>query len=73
MMTYKQWNLLTKQELNGIAIDYTDPQGQAYSAPFCFHTLEEALNYGKLCIDQSIRSRSLQNTMNESIQGRVIG
>jgi len=58
-MTYKDWILLTKQELNGIAVDYTDPEGKSYSAPFCFYTLEEALNYGKLCIDQSIRSREL--------------
>lgn len=71
-MTYKEWNLLTRQESNGIAVDYTDPEGQSYSAPFCFHTLEEALNYGKLCIDQSIRSRSQQNDVNEAVQKRVI-
>lgn len=71
-MTYKEWNLLTIQELNGIAVDYTDPEGQSYSAPFCFHTLEEALNYGKLCIDQSIQLRSLQNNMNEAVQKRII-
>lgn len=58
-MTYKDWILLTKEELNGISVDYTDPEGKSYSAPFCFYTLEEALNYGKLCIDQSIRSREL--------------
>jgi len=34
--------------------------------------LEEALDYGKLCIDRSIRSRSLQKDVNEAIQGRVI-
>jgi hypothetical protein len=66
MMTYKEWNLLTKQELNGIAIDYTDPEGKSYSAPFCFYTLEEALNYGKLCIDKSIRSRGLVNKASEA-------
>ena len=57
MMTYKQWHLVTKQELKGIAVDYTDPEGHSYSEPFCFYTLEEALNYGKLRIDQSIRSK----------------
>jgi hypothetical protein len=66
-MTYKDWILLTKQELNGIAVDYTDPEGQSYSAPFCFYTLEEALNYGKLCIDQSIRSRELTNKEAEAV------
>lgn len=71
-MTYKEWNLLTKQELSGISVDYTDPEGQIYSAPFCFHTLEAALNYGKLCIDQSIQSRSLQNNVNEIVQKRII-
>ncbi|HEY9709014.1 MAG TPA: hypothetical protein V6D48_12505 [Oculatellaceae cyanobacterium] len=66
-MTYKDWILLTKQELNGIAVDYTDPEGQSYSEPFCFYTLEEALNYGKLCIDQSIRSRKLTNKEAEAV------
>jgi hypothetical protein len=58
-MNYKQWNLLPIAEGSGISIDYIDPQGNAYSAPFCFSTLDEALNYGKLCIDQLIRSKSL--------------
>lgn len=71
-MNYKEWNLLTIKEINGIAVEYTDPEGQSYSAPFCFHTLEEALNYGKLCIDQSINSRSLQNNVNEAVQKRII-
>ncbi|HAA27157.1 MAG TPA: hypothetical protein DCE56_05075 [Cyanobacteria bacterium UBA8553] len=66
-MTYKDWILLTKKELNGIAVDYTDPEGQLYSEPFCFYTLEEALNYGKLCIDQSIRSRELTNQETEAV------
>lgn len=71
-MNYREWNLLTKQEVNGITIDYTDPEGQSYSSPFCFHTLEEALNYGKICIDQSIHSRSLQNNVNQAVQKRII-
>ncbi len=60
-MTYKEWILLTTKELNGIAVDYKDPEGKSYSAPFCFFTLDEALNYGKLCIDRSIRSKELTN------------
>ncbi len=56
-MNYKQWSLVTKKELNGIAVDYTDPDGKVYSEPFCFYTLEEALNYGKMCIDQTIRTK----------------
>jgi hypothetical protein len=59
MMNYKQWRLITKEELQGVAVDYIDPEGKSYSEPFCFYTLEEALNYGKLCIDKSIRSKEL--------------
>lgn len=54
-MTYKQWNLITKKEGNGIAVDYTDPQGNIYNEPFCFHTLDEAVSYGKMRIEQNIR------------------
>jgi hypothetical protein len=72
MTSYKEWRLLTTQELNGIAVDYIDPEGQAYSGPFCFYTLEEALNYGKMCIDQSIRSRSSMSKGVEDVQSRVI-
>jgi hypothetical protein len=66
-MTYKEWILLTKQEENGIAIDYKDPEGHSYSVPFCFHNIEEALNYGKLCIDQLIRSKTLVNEGAEAV------
>lgn len=58
-MNYKQWSLVTKQELNGIAVDYTDPEGKVYTEPFCFYTLEEALSYGKMCIDKSIRLKQV--------------
>ena len=61
MMNYKQWRLVTKEELQGVAVDYIDPDGKSYSEPFCFYTLEEALNYGKLCIDKSIRSKQLMH------------
>jgi hypothetical protein len=60
-MNYKQWSLLIKKELNGIAVDYIDPSGQLYSEPFCFYTLEEALSYGKICIDKYTRSGALLN------------
>lgn len=56
-MNYKQWNLLPKKEGNYVVVDYTDPDGQLYSEPFCFSTLDEALNYAKLRIDQFIQSR----------------
>jgi hypothetical protein len=72
MMTYKEWNLLTSEELNGIAVDYIDPEGKSYSEPFCFYTLEEALSYGKMRIDQSIRLRSLKSNGVEAVQSRVI-
>jgi hypothetical protein len=72
MMTYKEWDLLTTEELNGIAVDYIDPQGKTYSEPFCFYTLEEALDYAKMRIDQSIRSKSLQHQGAEAVQSRVI-
>ncbi len=68
MMSYKEWNLVTSKELNGIAVDYIDPEGHSYSAPFCFYTLEEALNYGKLCVDQSIRSKTSVSDRIETAQ-----
>jgi hypothetical protein len=58
-MAYKEWILLTKEELSGIAIDCIDPEGKTYSEPFCFYSLDEALSYGKMCIDKYIRSKSL--------------
>lgn len=75
MTVYKEWNLVTSEELNGIAVDYVDPEGKTYSAPFCFYSLEEALDYGKICIDQSIRSRQLVSKGKgiEDVQSRVIG
>lgn len=53
-MTYKRWNLFTRKEGNGIVVDYSDPEGNYYSEPFCFPTLEEALSYGRICIDRRI-------------------
>lgn len=73
MMTYKEWNLLTTEELNGIAVDYVDPEGTSYSEPFCFYSLEEALNYAKMRIDQSIRLKSSQNNSAQSVRSRVLG
>jgi hypothetical protein len=69
MMTYKEWNLVTSEELNGIAIDYIDPEGKSYSEPFCFYTLDEALNYGKMRIDQLV---SLQKKGTHDVQSRAI-
>ncbi len=69
MMTYKEWNLLTSEQLNGIAIDYIDPEGKSYSEPFCFYTLDEALNYGKMRIDQLV---SLQKKGTQDVQSRAI-
>lgn len=61
-MTYKQWILNIKQEWNGIAVDYTDPEGKEYSEPFCFFTIEEAQSYGQMCIDRLIQSRAKSQT-----------
>lgn len=58
MINYKQWILLAKKEWNGIAIDYTDPEGNHYSEPFCFQSLDEAISYGRSCIDRLIRLKS---------------
>jgi hypothetical protein len=58
-MIYRLWNLFTKKEGDYITIDYTDPEGKLYSEPFCFATFDEALYYGKLCIDRFIGSQSL--------------
>jgi hypothetical protein len=71
-MTYKQWSLLIKKELNRIAVDYVDPSGQVYSEPFCFYTLDEALTYGKMCIDHSIRLRVSSNTGIADVQNSAI-
>lgn len=60
-MIYRQWNLFTKKEGNYIAVDYIDPTGKSYSEPFCFATIDEALYYGKLCIDRFIRAQTLQH------------
>jgi hypothetical protein len=58
MTNYKQWILVAKKELNGIAVDYADPEGNHYSEPFCFPTLDEALSYGRICIDRLIEAKS---------------
>ena len=57
-MIYKQWVLNIKQEWNGITVDYFDPEGNCYSEPFCFPTPNEAVSYGRLRVDQLIRSKS---------------
>ena len=72
-MTYKQWSLLINKELNRIAVDYVDPSGQVYSEPFCFYTLDEALSYGKMCIDRSISSKVSGNTGIVDVQNSDIG
>jgi hypothetical protein len=72
-MTYKEWSLLINKELNRIAVDYVDPSGQVYSEQFCFYTLDEALSYGKMCIDHSIRSRVSSNTKIVAVQTSAIG
>jgi hypothetical protein len=58
MMTYKEWILVAKNEWNGIAVDYFDPEGNQYKEPLCFPTIEEALSYGQICIDRLIQSKS---------------
>jgi len=55
-MTYKNWNIVISKERNGLVVDYADSQGNVYNEPFCFYSYEEAETYGKLCIDQAIRS-----------------
>ena len=57
MLTYQRWTLVIKKEWNGIAIDYEDPEGNEYHEPFCFSTIDEALIYGKMCIDRLIQSK----------------
>jgi hypothetical protein len=54
-ITYKNWTLFAKTEANGIVIDYTDPEGNFYSEPFCFQTMDKAINYGHICIDRLIK------------------
>lgn len=54
-MVYKNWNIVTSEEYNGIVVDCVDPKGNRYREPFCFSTYDEAVSYGKMCIDQLIR------------------
>lgn len=58
MMTYKEWILSIKKEWNGIVVDYSDPEGNQYSEPFCFPTIDEAVKYAQICIDRLIQSNS---------------
>ena len=57
-MTYKEWTLVTKKELNGVVVDYIDPEGNQYNEPLCFPTFDEAITYGQRCIDQLLRLQS---------------
>jgi|GEM_PF-2631853 len=54
-INYKSWTLFVKTEANGIVIDYSDPDGSFYSEPFCFQIMDEAINYGQICIDRLIK------------------
>ena len=54
-MTYKDWILVAKKEWNGIAVDYFDQEGNQYNEPFCFPTIDQAISYGKSCIDRLIQ------------------
>ncbi len=54
-IAYRNWNLLVKTEANGIVIDYTDVEGNFYSEPFCFQSMDEAISYGQICIDRLIK------------------
>lgn len=51
-MTYKQWTLVAKKEENGVVVDFYDLEGNYYQEPFRFPTLDEALSYGRICIDR---------------------
>ncbi len=66
-MIYKNWNITTTKEQHGIVVDYSDSEGNRYSAPFCFHTYEEARRYGKLCVDQLTRTGVRNNLLLQSI------
>ena len=59
-MIYRNWNIITAQEYNGMVVDCVDPNGNKYREPYCFCTYDEAVNYGKLCVDQSIRLEARQ-------------
>jgi len=58
MINYKQSIVESKKELNGVAVDYTEPQENQYEESFYFLTEAEALNFGKICIDRLIKLKS---------------
>lgn len=62
-MIYKNWTIVTSKEQHGIVVDYIDPKGSKYSEPFCFPTYEEAIAYGKLCVDQLTRLGTEHNLL----------
>ncbi|HBB33607.1 MAG TPA: hypothetical protein DDZ80_00710 [Cyanobacteria bacterium UBA8803] len=71
-LNYKDWILLKKKQLHGIAFDYADPSGHILPEPFCFYTLNKALSYGKTGIKPTIQSRVLLNRSKESVTGTAI-
>jgi hypothetical protein len=58
MINYKQSILESKKELNGVSVDYTEPEENQYQESFCFLTEAEALNFGRVCIDRLIKLKS---------------
>lgn len=71
-MIYKNWNIVTSKEYNGVVVDYVDPEGNWYSAPFRFYTNDEAESYGKICIDQSIQLKAKHADFDYSLRSHRV-
>ncbi len=57
MINHKQ-SILKAKELNGVAVDYIEPEENQYTESFCFLTQAEAQNFGRACIDRLIKLKS---------------
>ena len=59
MINYEQSIFESKKNLNGVAVDYTESEeNQCQKSQSYFLTEAEALNFGKLCIERLIKSKS---------------
>ncbi|UFP96525.1 hypothetical protein [Gloeobacter morelensis] len=55
-MDYKGWEILIREEWNGIAVDCIAPDGRVHPSFFCFSSEEAAVDHARDCIDSKIRA-----------------
>ena len=59
MINYKQSIPESNTELNGVSVDYTEPEENHYQeSQSYFLTDAEALNFGRVCIDRLVKLKS---------------